>query len=68
MERLKLYEKALYLATEQISELQYGCEEFNMCQLCSNWYTDAENCAEIECEDGFVYYFLDKAKEMLKDE
>lgn len=67
-ERLNLYEKALYLATEQISELQFGCEEFNMCQLCSNWYTDAENCADIECEEGFVNYFLNKAKEMLEDE
>lgn len=64
-ERLKLYERALYLATEQISEFQFGCEEFNMCQLCSNFGT--ENCADIECEDGFVKYFLNKAKEMLKD-
>lgn len=67
-EEIKILKKALYLATEQISELQFGCEEFNMCQLCSNWYADAENCAEIECEDGFVNYFLNKAKEMLKDE
>ena len=66
VERLKLYEKALFLATEQISEFQFGCEEFNMCQMCSNF--GAENCADIECEDGFVNYFLNKAKEMLKDE
>lgn len=58
--------RALYLATEQISEFQYGCEEFNMCQMCSNFGT--ENCADIECEEGFVNYFLNKAKEMLKDE
>lgn len=65
-ERLKLYEKALYLATEQISEFQFGCEEFNMCQMCSNF--GAENCADIECEDGFVNYFLNKAREELKSE
>ena len=67
-ERLKLYEKALYLATEQISEFQFGCEEFNMCQLCSNWYTDAENCADIECEEGYANYFLQKAKEQIEEQ
>lgn len=67
-EQLAITERALYLAVEQISEFQYGCEEFNVCQICSNWYTDAENCAEIECKKGYVNYFLNKAKEILKDE
>ena len=65
-EEIKILKKALYLATEQISEFQFGCEEFNMCQMCSNF--GAENCADIECEDGFVKYFLNKAREMLKNE
>lgn len=65
-EEIKILKKALYLATEQISEFQFGCEEFNMCQMCSNF--GAENCTNIECEEGFVNYFLNKAKEMLKDD
>ena len=58
------YKDALKLAVKQISALSNGCEEFNACQLCSNFYIGAEDCAKVDCLDGFCEYFKQQAKKL----